>query len=195
MKRRVFLANLIGASLAAHAPGSLAQGTSRPYVLRIVRKTGWEDLMQRELCVASTIYVVDPGRILTDFPGRLQCHAMELPRRGNQQQISAIPAGTYAAKARVSEKNGRVIELIDVRGREVVQLHAGNHIDQTLGCLLLGAAPVSRQVLKGNSVIAAPSNRCWISGSREARDALLADYGWADPNAAAPTRPISVIVE
>ena len=195
MNRRVFSAGVIVASLSAHTPGSLAQGTPRPYVLRIVRKTGWEDLMQRELCVASTIYVVDPGLILTDVPGRLQCHAMELPRRGNQQQISAIPAGTYAATARVSEKNGRVIELMGVRGREFVQLHAGNHVDQTLGCLLLGTAPVSRQVLKGNSVVVAPSNRCWISGSREARDALLADYGWADPNAAAPTRPISVIVD
>jgi len=194
MNRRLFVAGLVGGSLAAHAMPTLAQGVFKPYVLRIVREVGWEDLMQRELCVASTVYVVDPDRILSDVPGRLQCHAMELPRRGNQQEISAIPAGTYAAKARVSDKNGRVIELIDVRGRDLVQLHAGNHVDQTIGCLLLGTAPVSRQVLKGDSVIVAPSNRCWISGSRAARDALLADYGWSNANAAAPTRPIKVII-
>lgn len=194
MNRRHFVAGLVGGSLVTHALASLAQGPVKPYVLRVVRENGWEGLMQRELCVASTVYVVDPNRILSDVPGRLQCHAMELPRRGNQQEISAIPAGTYAAKARVSEKNGRVIELINVRGREFVQLHAGNHVDQTLGCVLLGTGPVSRQLAKGSSVVVSPSNRCWISGSRAARDALLSDYGWADPNAAAPTRPISVIV-
>jgi hypothetical protein len=150
--------------------------------------------MQREICIASTVHVVDPNRIQSDVPGRLQCYAMELPRRGNQLEISAIPAGTYAAKARISEKNGRVIELVNVPGREHVQLHAGNHVDETLGCLLLGTAPASRQILRGESIIAAPSNRCWISGSRAARDALLADYGWSDPKAAAPARSIMVII-
>ncbi|MFW6025801.1 MAG: DUF5675 family protein [Candidatus Woesearchaeota archaeon] len=49
-----------------------------------------------------------------------------------------FPAGEYKAFRRYSKKNGRVIELKNVRGRSYIQLHAGNYKNDTEGCVLVG---------------------------------------------------------
>lgn len=197
MKRRNFIAATSALIFGAINTKIIAQSTSKAFVLRIVRKHGWEELMHREVCVASTVYSVDPDRVLTDWPGQLLCYALELPHRANQQDISAIPNGSYSAFARTSEKNGRVIELEGVPGRQNVQIHTGNSIDNTLGCIILGNTPVQPNPIPANqpSIFSSPNSRCWISGSRDARNKLLAVYGWPDSKSAPPKRPIIVKFE
>ena len=71
---------------------------------------------------------------LNDF----HCFTLELPDKNNQQDISCIPAGTYKYKRRENSKNGVVLELIDVPGRTVIQIHSGNYTSQIEGCILVG---------------------------------------------------------
>lgn len=193
MKRRPILgAGLFG--LAVVGTPSLAQVT-RPFVLRVVRQQGWAELMKQEDCLSGTLYVVDAERILTDRPGRKVAYVMELPDRSNQKDISAVPAGTYEAFARLSEKNGAVIELKNVPKRTVVQFHSGNEISHTDGCFILGTIPVASKLVDLPSAVASRNKKCWIGESKAARKALLAEYGWTDLNAQPPSRPIAVIVE
>jgi uncharacterized protein DUF5675 len=192
MHRRQFGTLLLGALL----PAILVRQSSaqaKPFVLRIVRGMDWEQLMQRELCIPGTVYSVDPDRTQSDRPGTMICYSMELPLRANQNEISAIPRGTYTARSRLSEKNGPVIELVNVPKRDVIQMHSGNEINHTLGCILLGSTPVSRAAQQGSEILTA--GKCWIAGSKSARDKLLALYGWTDLEKQPPGRPVAVIVE
>jgi hypothetical protein len=192
MNRRQFTVRLLGAGIvSAFRFESFAQ--MMPFVIRVVRSNGWEQLMQRELCIPGTVYTVNPNMILSDNPGTKVCFSMELPQRGNQNQISAIPKGTYSAKARRSDSNGPVLQLSGVPGRDAIQMHSGNTPDQTLGCILLGSTAVSQAAPQGPEVLAV--GKCWISGSKTARNKLLALYGWMDLTKDPPTRPITVIME
>ena len=177
MDRRHFLVGAVSAGLVSTSRiNSFAQ--VKPFVVRIVRTDGWEQLMQRESCVPGTVYSVNPDRIESDNPGSKLCFSMELPQRGNQNQISAVPRGNYRAKARLSDKNGPVIELTGVPGRDAIQMHSGNSPDQTLGCILLGTTAVSQGAPHGSEIL--KSGNCWISGSKTARNNLLNVYGWTD---------------
>ena len=63
---------------------------------------------------------------------------LELRDLDNQQSISCIPEGVYTYKYRESPKNGRVLELINVEFRANIQIHAGNFVSNTKGCILVG---------------------------------------------------------
>lgn len=190
MNRREFSAcvatGVIGAPLECFAQ-------VKPFVIRVVRSGGWQQLMQRELCIPGTVYSVDPDRTQSDRPGSFVCYSMELPQRGNQNQISAIPVGSYRAAARVSDNNGPVIQLSGVAGREAIQIHSGNAVDHTLGCILLGNTKVSQAPKQGSEILTA--GKCWIAGSKAARKELLALYGWTELDKAPPARRVTVIVE
>ena len=67
-----------------------------------------------------------------------RCYTLELPNLKNKARISCIPAGTYKAAAHKSPKNGRCIQLSDVPNRSFIQIHAGNSVVDTLGCILVG---------------------------------------------------------
>jgi hypothetical protein len=192
MDRRQFLVRLLTAGIASvFVTDSFGQAT--PFAIRVVRSNGWEQLMQRELCIPGTVYTVDPDMIMSDNPGTKVCYSMELPQRGNQNEISAIPRGTYSAKARLSGKNGPVLELSGVPGRDVIQIHSGNSPDQTIGCILLGDTAVSQAPQHGSEILTA--GKCWISGSKIARNKLLALCGWTDLTKEPPARPITVIID
>ncbi len=80
----------------------------------------------------------------------LICLSMELPWRGNQNEISSIPAGAYAAILRQEKErdHGFTIELQAVPKRTNVQLHVGNVPKDSVGCVLLG----NRAVLGKNKI-------------------------------------------
>jgi Family of unknown function (DUF5675) len=64
---------------------------------------------------------------------------LERPWEGNIPLISSIPAGTYHGFVKTKTKDRWRIELTDVPKRERVQLHVGNFVADTVGCILLGS--------------------------------------------------------
>ena len=66
------------------------------------------------------------------------CYTLERPWKDNEQNISSIPAGTYKAILRYDHADHWRIELQDVPSRTNVQIHMGNEVDQSKGCILVG---------------------------------------------------------
>jgi hypothetical protein len=66
---------------------------------------------------------------------------LELPWKENRRNISRIPAGEYEAIKYYSPKHKRVvILLLDVPERTNIEIHPGNTIKDTTGCILVGSA-------------------------------------------------------
>jgi hypothetical protein len=79
------------------------------------------------------------GRLV--IPGGSTLHTLELPWKDNATDISCIPPGIYPLRRRFSPKQEIVLFWIDdVPGRVAAELHIGNLLKDTLGCVLLGLA-------------------------------------------------------
>lgn len=63
---------------------------------------------------------------------------LELPFKENKRNISCIPTGKYQVVKRWSIKYGNHFHILDVMGRSMILMHAGNYFGQTQGCVLLG---------------------------------------------------------
>jgi hypothetical protein len=70
-----------------------------------------------------------------DIPLCLTC---EDPWNKNKRNVSCIPAGTYTFKKRFSVKYKNHWILDNVPGRDLILIHAGNTINDTSGCILVG---------------------------------------------------------
>ncbi|HTB53220.1 MAG TPA: DUF5675 family protein [Ferruginibacter sp.] len=71
--------------------------------------------------------------------GKIICYTLELPWKDNQEDISSIPTGTYNAILRYDHSDHWRIELLDVpNSRTHIQIHVGNKLDNTKGCILVG---------------------------------------------------------
>ncbi len=67
------------------------------------------------------------------------CMTKELLWRGNVKDVSCIPDGDYECKKYFSPHFKYLLyKLIDVPGRGDVELHIGNWLKDTTGCILLG---------------------------------------------------------
>lgn len=82
---------------------------------------------------------------LRDEQGNEVCVTLELPfvdadRDGvTDRNVSRVPAGTYEAFRRLSPGHGYVVfELVDVPGRDHVQMHSANLPVDLRGCIGLG---------------------------------------------------------
>lgn len=82
--------------------------------------------------------------------GGFHCLTLELPWKENANDISCIPAGTYEYVKYDSPRHGAVLLLLDVPGRSMVELHAGNYTRQIEGCILVGD---SLKYLDGDSIL------------------------------------------
>lgn len=70
--------------------------------------------------------------------GEIKAYTLELPWQGNEPEISSIPSGEYSANLRYDHSDKWRIELRDVPGRTVVQIHTGNLPADSIGCILIG---------------------------------------------------------
>lgn len=83
--------------------------------------------------------------------GRVICHTLELPWKGNMKNVSCIPPGTYTVEKYVSSRFGRCFSLPFVSGRSGILIHAGNTVQDTKGCILVGEASDLFKGTVGNS--------------------------------------------
>jgi hypothetical protein len=84
----------------------------------------------------STLFVVDGEHKY--FEGK----ALELPNKGNQNNISCINEGVYDVEKYNSPTKGLCFLIKNVQGRSNVEMHVGNFATgkkiDTLGCILPG---------------------------------------------------------
>ena len=70
------------------------------------------------------------GILIDDYP---ICLTLELPWHDNKTDISCIPNGDYT----VEYKDGKY-HVYGVDGRKYIEMHSGNTVDDTHGCILFG---------------------------------------------------------
>lgn len=66
------------------------------------------------------------------------CCTLEPPDKQNQAFISSIPAQQYQCQKVDSPTFGNTFQILNVPGRSSVLFHAGNIMDHTKGCIILG---------------------------------------------------------
>ena len=76
------------------------------------------------------------GMMLID--GVIFCATLEPEDKGNQRNISCIPAGNYTCKRYHSLKYPETYIVRNVPNRDLILFHAGNTEDDSHGCILLG---------------------------------------------------------
>jgi hypothetical protein len=172
--RRGFLIGCVAIAATMLSPMTYAQ--FQPFALRLVRRTGWAELMGRNQCVIDDLYHSEPSFPISDLGTKLS-NALELPFRNNIAEISSLPGGDYEGFVRTDGPRGWRIELKGTGSRNNIQLHVGNRPDNTIGCILPGT---------GNST----DTQCNIGGSVEAMKSLRDAY--AD---ATNKRPIVLRIE
>lgn len=128
------------------------------------------------------------GQMETDG-GRIVCAATlehpEVDADGNgltDPNVSCIPAGIYDMYLRKSHKHGGdggrdydVWELIGVPGRKNVQVHIGNILAHTRGCILVGSRR-SEQTDMPRIIGSSPAHDRWmeaLAGETRARLEVL----------------------
>lgn len=80
------------------------------------------------------------GRLIV-FDGnikKLEMVTLELPRNGNQRNVSCIPEGTYDVEGYYSQSRGACFWVKNVPGRDSILIHSGNYNKDTKGCILPG---------------------------------------------------------
>jgi hypothetical protein len=64
---------------------------------------------------------------------------LEPPWKDNKRDISCIPPGIYRAVKMFSNKFKKMVFVLqDVPGRDLIEFHVGNKVENTDGCILLG---------------------------------------------------------
>jgi len=91
------------------------------------------------------------GRLILD--GKVLCVTLEEPWLGNKSKISCIPAGTYTANKYSGTKFKDVWHVEEVPGRSFILIHAGNTIEDTEGCILVGTRHNSVGVVESKKAL------------------------------------------
>lgn len=83
-------------------------------------------------------------------------YTLELPWRNNKRNISRIPAGEYRCVPHGWQGNTkfkRTWRLEAVPGRTAILIHAGNTIEDTDGCILVGLGSMEHMVLSSQNAM------------------------------------------
>lgn len=78
--------------------------------------------------------------ILFNNDGSKICFTCELPWLNNMPEISCIPTGLYNVVPYSSPLHNDVWQITDVPNRSAILIHPGNTVDDTHGCICVGAA-------------------------------------------------------
>ena len=70
--------------------------------------------------------------------GTVFCCTLEPPDQLNQTSISSIPAQQYICERYKSTNHPNTFQVMNVPGRTKILFHAGNFLNNTEGCILLG---------------------------------------------------------
>lgn len=112
-------------------------------------------MKKAELVRTSTSDQGTPGRLTLE--GGFTCCTLELPWRGNKDNLSRIQIGVYICKKRFSWHFVHFLyEIKDVCDRDNILIHQGNFAGDTTkgyksdveGCILLGAR-ISKMIPEG----------------------------------------------
>ena len=113
--------------------------------------------------------------------GTQLCYTLELPDRNSEKLVSRIPAGEYPGNLRYDHQDAWRVQLDNVPGRDNVQIHVGNWLFQTEGCILVGT-----KVDPGN---------CSLTDSASAYNKLrLALYGTENPGNVAGVFDLTIAI-
>lgn len=116
-----------------HRTLSATGARSRPRALRVfLQRKGTFCL---PILPSPTNCAVDENEAETRADKKLDCHSSTTV---SKHRSIAVPAGEYHAFVRTETKDRWRIELIDVPHRGNVQIHVGNNLEDTIGCVLLG---------------------------------------------------------
>jgi hypothetical protein len=129
-----------------------------------------------------TVYRQYPGNKCTSgylaVDDVIKAYTLERPWKDNTQNISSIPAGTYDASLRYDHDDHWRIELQGVPGRDHVQIHVGNFVSDTIGCILVGKK--------------LGSDLCSVQQSKEAYAELKKSFYGTDNPTSTPNKSIKV---
>ena len=77
------------------------------------------------------------------------CNTIELPWKNNQHQVSCIPEGKYELTKRYSDHFGWHLQVMGVKGRDLILIHPANDaLKELKGCI----APVSVLIGEGEGL-------------------------------------------
>ena len=85
----------------------------------------------------SDVVVYDKNNIVL-----FACVGLELPWRLNSRNTSCIPKGFYKVNRHISPKFKECFIIENVPERSQILIHAGNSVNDTRGCLLVGRVSV-----------------------------------------------------
>lgn len=71
--------------------------------------------------------------------GKLVCYFLELPWKDNQHDISCIPVGFYIC---TYDELLNKYWVANVKNRELIQIHRGNSVKDTKGCLVTASKTI-----------------------------------------------------
>lgn len=94
--------------------------------------------------------------------GDFQCFSLERVKGLNRINKDCILPGEYQGFKRVSPANGPCIQFEDKNGRTFIQIHKGNYVGDTVGCILVG-----------DSIGLREDNTPWVKNSVRTLERLL----------------------
>jgi heme-degrading monooxygenase HmoA len=108
------------------------------------------------------------GRLLVDEV--FECWVLEDPVREGPKVHgeTAIPEGTYAVLLTFSNRFQKVMpQIMDVPGFEGIRIHAGNTVEQTEGCLLVGNKRAGATIIDSRAAYKALFNKLQDAHDRQ----------------------------